>query len=294
MIQSKPYDFMVKYTPSREWSEGMGALIAVAFFLGGLTGGLYLVSVVYNNIWGMFIAWICALLMGIFDMAHLSKPLRFWRIVFRPNSSWISRGFIFITLFIGSTAIQLALSTWAPGYATSVFKVISAILAFGVAMYSGFVVSYVSGIKLWNSAIMPVLFLASGLAGGFAILMAINLFGVSLLLERFAQFLQLMLVVYAILIGFHLWATSYSSQSAKDSVKQILVGRISGMFWGIVIAVGVVIPLAILYFANYNTATLPLIAVICVILGSLALRYVILKAGMYSPLVPSHENEYIE
>jgi formate-dependent nitrite reductase membrane component NrfD len=294
MIQSKPYDFMVKNTPSREWSEGMGALIAVAFFLGGLTGGLYLVSVVYNNIWGMFIAWICALLMGIFDMAHLSKPLRFWRIIFRPGSSWISRGFIFITLFIGSTAIQLALSTWAPGYAETVFKWISAALAFGVAMYSGFVVSYVSGIKLWNSAVMPVLFLASGLVGGLAVLMAIYLFGTSLLLERIAQILQLMLVAYIIIIGFHLWVTSYSSQSAKDSVRQILVGRVSSLFWGIVIAVGVIIPLVILYFTKYTSATLPLMAVICVILGNLALRYVILKAGMYSPLVPSHENEYIE
>ena len=40
MIQTRPYEFMVKYTPQREWIEGMGILIAFAFFLGAVLGPL--------------------------------------------------------------------------------------------------------------------------------------------------------------------------------------------------------------------------------------------------------------
>jgi len=75
-MQARPWEFGVKATPAREWSEGMGALIAVAMFLGGIAGGLYLASLYFDNLWGMFVAWILAMGMGLFDMAHLSKPTR--------------------------------------------------------------------------------------------------------------------------------------------------------------------------------------------------------------------------
>ena len=38
-MQARPWEFGVKESPAREWSEGMGALIAVAMFLGGIAGG---------------------------------------------------------------------------------------------------------------------------------------------------------------------------------------------------------------------------------------------------------------
>jgi DMSO reductase anchor subunit len=107
-MQIKPFEFMVKYTSNTRWAEGSGALIAVAFFLGGISGGLYLMSLYFNSLLGMFIGWLLVLLVGIVDMAPLHKPLRFWRMLLRPNTSWIARGFIFIVFFIGCAALQLA------------------------------------------------------------------------------------------------------------------------------------------------------------------------------------------
>jgi len=89
-MRAQPWDFMTKDTPSRDWAEGAGALIAIAFFCGGTAGGLYLLSLSFNNIWGMFIGWLFALGMGLFDMAHLGNKAIFWRIILRPGSSWIS------------------------------------------------------------------------------------------------------------------------------------------------------------------------------------------------------------
>ena len=110
MMQIKPWDFMVKYTPQREWIEGHGIMVAFAMFFGGISGGLYLSSLYFHSLLGMFIAWLLAMAAGVTDMAHLSKPMRFWRMMSKPGSSWISRGFILIWLFLGAAMIQLAIT----------------------------------------------------------------------------------------------------------------------------------------------------------------------------------------
>ena len=38
-MHARPWEWGVKEAPAREWSEGKGALIAVAMFLGGIAGG---------------------------------------------------------------------------------------------------------------------------------------------------------------------------------------------------------------------------------------------------------------
>jgi formate-dependent nitrite reductase membrane component NrfD len=285
-MQLRPWDFGVKEAPAREWSEGMGALIAVAMFMGGISGGLYLASLYFNNMWGMFVAWIFAMGMGLFDMAHLSKPLRAWRIAFRPGSSWISRGFIFVILFIGAAGIQLAISTWAPGNAfETIFKVIAAILAFGVAIYSGFVVGFVNGIKFWNSAMMPVLVVAGGLAGGAAILMATASFISAGNFDTIQIFARFILIFYALTIFIHIWVSTYSSPTARDSAYLLLKGNLAGLFWIVIILIGIIVPLIIEFAVGSGSSVLLMISAALMLLGNLTLRYAILKAGRYSLLV---------
>ncbi len=284
MIQTKPYDFMVKYTPQRDWIEGHGILLAFALFFGGIAGGLYLTSLYFDSLVGMFIAWLLAMATGITDMAHLSKPTRFWRIIFKPQTSWISRGFILIWLFLGSTAIQLALSQWAPGGAETFFKVVSGILAFGVAIYSGFVVSFVGGIKIWNTAIIPILFVIAGVGGGLAILLLATL-GNSALGTDIAVATRYVLIGYAVFVVIYLWVATYESVAARDSVIRIIKGNIAPAFWLGVVLLGIVIPVIVLFASTASAALV--IAAICAILGGVALRYVILKAGVYNPLLPA-------
>ncbi len=285
----RPYDFMVKETPSREWSEGMGALIAVAFFCGGVAGGLYLTSLYFNNLWGLFIGWIFSLGMGLFDMAHLEKKARVWRMAFRLKSSWISRGLISVILFIGAAAIDMALRFWAPDVTAAIrfFDVVSGIFAFGVAVYSGFVLGFVYGIKFWNSAVMPVLFVIAGLAGGSAIMMVIGSYSSAAQFGAMQGFAKIALAAYAVVIFLHLWISTYNGTAAKSSVQSIVSGELAGLFWIVIALIGIVIPLVITFIANSGSQGLLILNAVCVLLGNLVLRYTILKAGRYSPLVPS-------
>jgi polysulfide reductase chain C len=286
-MQDRPWEFMVKDTPSRDWTEGLGSLITIAFFCGGIAGGLYLYSLYLNNIWGMFIGWSFALAMGIFDIIHLHHKKIAWKMALRPASSWISRGLLFVVLFIGTAAIQMALAHWLPGSAIgTAFKVVSGIMALGVATYSGFVVSYVSGVKFWHSAVMPILFIAAGLAGGASIILVVISFDGAVLFAAAKVFTISILAVYAVIIALHLWISTYNSTTAKHSVLAIVSGDLALIFWGLIVVGGIVAPMALIPLMSLKSPTLPVINAALVLTGNLTLRYVILKAGRYSSLLP--------
>ncbi len=292
MSNIKPYDFMVKYQQQKDWIDGRGNFIAFAFFLGGISGGLYLASAYFDNLTGMFVAWLLSLLMGISYMIHLSHPFRFWRMFMKPKTSWIARGFIFIMLFIGLTFITLILRQWFPDAtgAITTFKVLAGIFAFAQSIYTGFAVSYVSAIKVWNSAIVPVLFVTCGLTGGLAILLAITMAGDQSQLAMLENIIRVVLIALAIIIGVYLWNTTYSSAAARDAVKRLIGGSLAPLFWVGVFLFGIVIPIAIsiaTYYAGEASSGILITAIISEIIGGLALRFAILKAGVYTPLLPA-------
>ncbi|MBP1706780.1 MAG: padX1 [Chloroflexi bacterium] len=302
MIQKRPYEFMTKYTQQTNWIDGRGNFIAFAFFLGGISGGLFLASAFIDGIsssqslLGMFVAWLLSLGMGIAYMIHLTKPFRFWRMLSKPGTSWIARGFIFIMLFIGFTFLTLVLSMWAPN-ATGVitaFKILAGIFAFAQSIYTGFAVSYVSAIKIWNSAILPILFVVCGFSGGLAILMGIVVGGSESQIMSVENVTRVTLISFAVILIVYLWNSTYSSTAARDAVARMVGGSIASVFWVGVILLGVVIPIAIsvaTLFSHEPQVGLLIIATICEIIGGLTLRYVILKSGVYSPLVTSGGTE---
>jgi sulfite dehydrogenase (quinone) subunit SoeC len=286
-MRAQPWEYLVKDTPSRDWTEGSGALIAVAFFFGGTAGGLYLLSLYYNNLWGMFVAWLFALGMGLFDMAHLGNKSIVWRIALRPKSSWISRGLLFVVSFIGFGAIQMVLTHWAPGTpAEVVFKVLAGIMALGVATYSGFVISYVSCIKFWHSAIMPVLFIVAGLTCGTGILMVVYSVTGPAEFSAIRTFSMYIIPANIIIVAMHLWISTYNSSTALNSVKTIVSGSLALIFWLIVVVIGSAIPIVITLIADAGSQVLLIVNALFILTGNLALRYTILKAGMYPSLLP--------
>jgi formate-dependent nitrite reductase membrane component NrfD len=283
---------MVKAQQQKDWIDGRGNFIAFAFFLGGISGGLYLAAAYFDNLTGMFVAWLLSLLMGISYMIHLSHPFRSWRMFMKPKTSWIARGFIFIMLFIGLTFITLILRQWFPEAtgALTTFKVLAGIFAFAQSIYTGFAVSYVSAIKVWNSAIVPVLFVTCGITGGLAILLAVFIAGDSSQIAALENIIRVVLIALAVIIGVYLWNTTYSSAAARDAIKRLIGGSLAPLFWVGVFLFGIVIPVAIsitTLYASEASSGLLITAVISEIIGGLALRFAILKAGVYTPLLPA-------
>jgi formate-dependent nitrite reductase membrane component NrfD len=285
------HEWMVRSTYQTEWITRQGIFLWLAMYAGGLGGGLYLVSLYFNSFIGMLVSLlIVAGLKGGFHFAYLGKPLRFWRILFRPKTSWLTRGFIFVVLFVGFAAIQLMLSFSLPGTPWEVlFKVLTGLMAIGVIVYTGFVLNTVKAVSLWNSPLLPLLFAMCGLLGGFGLSTVIALYGGHADLHAAETGSSWLLVINFLLIAVYLWRTVQKDETGKKSVMDQMRGKVAPAFWIGVIGLGIAAPLAVTLFGYFSGEVIPgiLIAgVICEITGGLSLRYCLLKVGIYKPLFP--------
>jgi len=284
------HQWMINYTRQTEWIDRRGIFLWIAFYAGGLGGGLYLVSLYFNSLWGMFISWlIIAVIKGGTHLIYLGKPLRFWRIITHPQTSWLARGFIFVMLFVAFGAIQLMLSYWLPGSAAEiVFKALGGMTAFAVAVYTGIILKNVKGVPFWNSALLPILFVLYGILGGFGLSVIIAVNGGDVNLAAAETGSRWLLIANALLIVVYLWLASMRESIGKQSVTEQIRGQSAPVFWTGIVLLGIVIPLAIALASLIagNISSIVLIAgVVCEIIGGLALRYCVLKAGAYKPLV---------
>ncbi len=284
------HQWMINYTRQTEWIDKRGILLWIAFYAGGLGGGLYLVSLYFNSLWGMFISWlIITVIKGGTHLLYLGKPLRFWRIISRPQTSWLARGFIFVMLFAGFGAIQLMLSYWLPGSGAEIaFKVLAGIVAFGVTLYTGIILKNIKGVPFWNSTLLPILFVLCGILGGFGLSVVIALNGGDVNLAAAETGSRWLLIANALLIIVYLWQASKREVVGMQSVLEQLRGHSAPIFWIGIVALGIVIPLAIALVSLIKgdlASTILIIGVVCEIIGGLALRYCVLKAGAYKPLV---------
>ena len=281
---------MINYTRQTEWIDRRGLILWIAFYMGGLGGGLYLVSLFFNSLWGMFIGWvIVAVIKGGAHLLYLGKPQRFWRIVTRPQSSWLARGFIFVMLFSIFGVVQLMISYWVPGTAVEVvFKVLTGIAALVVAVYTGFVLNTVKAVPFWNSSLLPLLFVLCGILGGFGISVIIALNGGNVNLATAEVWSRWLLIANALIIALYLWRAAGRETTGKQSVMEQIKGSSAVVFWAGIVVLGIVIPLVIAflsYVIDHMSPAILVFGVACEIIGGMALRYNVLKAGAYSPLV---------
>jgi formate-dependent nitrite reductase membrane component NrfD len=283
-------DWMVKGNRQSEWIEKRGLLLWLAFYTGGLGGGLYLVSLFFNNLWGMLIGWfIVAAIKGGLHFMFLGKPTRFWRLVMHPQSSWLSRGLLFVLGFAGLGFIQLILSCFLPDQTTliAIFKVLAGVFAFCVATYTGFVLNNVKGVPFWDINLLPILFVACGILGGFGMTVAIGTYDNQINLSSAEMGSRVMLGINVLLIVLYLFLSSRREGAGKQSVLLQIRGSISPYFWFGVVALGMVIPALIAIssvFSAEATATVLISGTICEIIGGAMLRYCVLKSAMYNPI----------
>jgi formate-dependent nitrite reductase membrane component NrfD len=285
----KPYEWMVRYTPQKAWIERKGLMIWLSIYFGMFGGGAYLVSLYFNSLAGMFISWLVVLIIksGL-HVAHARKPLKLWRMVLRPQTSWISRGLILTVLFIVFGAVQLAFSYWAPGTPGGlIFKVLGGIAAFGVMVYAGFALSYVRGIAFWNVAILPVLFILWGILSGLSLVSIAGLDTGSVKAVMVTGIISLSATLVVIVL--YLWTETYAGSTARESVRELTRGSIA-VIWGTgVMCIGIIIPLVVslmIYFkGSLFNPSLAILFFSCEMIGGLAFTYGVLKAGVYSPLI---------
>ncbi|MGK9369872.1 NrfD/PsrC family molybdoenzyme membrane anchor subunit [Melioribacter sp. Ez-97] len=155
-----------------------------------------------------------------------------------------------------------------------------------LGIYTGVLLSTMGSRPLWNTSILSVLFLVSGLstAAAFVHMIAKNVYERELLAKADNGFLTIELFVFALmLIGL-----STSSGVHIEAAKLLINGIYAPAFWVFVIGIGIVVPLIIQLMAvNHKIKHTP-VAPVLVIIGGLILRFIIVYAGQYSHYLNAH------
>jgi formate-dependent nitrite reductase membrane component NrfD len=297
-------DWMVKPMHQREWIERRGVLIWISEVFSSLGSGLFLVSLFMNSWWGLLVGWLIIMFLKLpIHVAYLGKPWRFYRL-FPPFSnawktSWFARGVLFSLLFGVFAFVQLVVgypfiadligtSVAAPIY--TVFGILAAISALGVGIYGALMMNYCKGIPFWNQGMLPIIFVLAGVADGLGLIMGIGLAFNDANIVMAETISRYLLVGNIFLIVVYLVTANYTSVISKFSIKELIVGRVAFVFWVGLIIVGLVIPLVISVISMFSgveaSSVLLITAIICHTLGAFALKYCLLKVGIYRPLLP--------
>jgi formate-dependent nitrite reductase membrane component NrfD len=154
------------------------------------------------------------------------------------------------------------------------------IVGVALGIYTGILLSSLGARPLWASAVLGPLFLVSGLSAGAAFA---HLIGPDhdeqVQLIRFDNlFLIAELGLIALFLIGHLTAGAVHAQAAQ----LLLGGPYTAVFWVLVVGLGILLPLVIQALMVAERIPHTLIAPLLVLLGGLALRFVIVFAGQYS------------
>lgn len=163
-------------------------------------------------------------------------------------------------------------------------------MLFGLMLgaYTGVLLSTMGSRPLWNTSILWVLFLVSGLstAAAFVHLIAKNKVESELLAKADNGFLVVELFVFVMMF----LGLLSSARPHIEAANLLLNGAYAPVFWVFVIGMGILIPLIIQLLAVNHKIRHTAIAPIMVIVGGLILRFVIVSAGQYSHWFNAHFN----
>lgn len=265
----------------------MIAALALALYglHGKLTGGLYtLLGLSAPCIGGLFIALTLFLL-----VADLKRPERALFLITKPNpTSWLVWGGYILGIF---GLLELC---WLGAVLADAAGVLRGLLLptalFGIAAagYTAFLFGQAEGRDFWQSPLLlPILLMQAALAGSAALgILAWPLAAGSVL----TTFLTLLLLAT---VGCHLLLVVYESFGAHSNshiatAARVMTGRmLRPIFWGLFIALGSLLPLALLSVALIVPSLqsiMLLLAGVCALIGLFAYEHCFVVAGQAVPL----------
>ncbi|MBI4524428.1 MAG: polysulfide reductase NrfD [Deltaproteobacteria bacterium] len=280
------HEFNTELTAQEEW----GWLLALDLFFGGLGGGLFLLFLLFGLSSSIAVLSLVFVALGaVVLMVELGHPLRAWRALCKPFSSWISRGVFFVTFFIVFGALYSASGfdsfVWlAPGSdaAKSTIAVIAGLSALMVTLYPGFVLAASPSIPFWSSPLLPVIFCFHSLMVASGLLFLIAPLGLEVRALQSISYLGAILIIANFVLGaMYLAASKKSGLAAKESVRRLNKGSLGWTFNLGVVLIGMVVPLLLVLWSPPAIALAG--AGLFILIGGLLFRYCVLKAGVYVP-----------
>ncbi|HJV24462.1 MAG TPA: NrfD/PsrC family molybdoenzyme membrane anchor subunit [Aromatoleum sp.] len=215
---------------------------------------------------------------GLLLIADLSQPLRFLNIlnpVYLNFTSPLAWGALNIVAFGIVSLLYLVALRQGKEARGKVLATAAALLALGLPVYTGYDLTVHQSRPVWNTPVMPVLFVALAVASGSAagaILAGSNAAAQKLLREYLLWSTAAVGVILVSILG----TTNYGGAAQELTFMILTTGTMGLIFVGIGIVAGTAAPIALLLAPVGRGQTGVVLAGVLVLVGGAALRYALL------------------
>lgn len=264
------------------------ASYAVYFFVIGIVAGLSFIS--YGS-WRTpalrplrettaYASFALLVVGGVLLIADLSQPMRFLNILnplYLNFSSPLAWGALNIVAFSIASIVYILALRKGDEKRGGLLALITALLALGLPIYTGFDLTVHQSRPVWNTPIMPVLFVALAIASGSAVgalLAAGNGEAQRILREYMLWSAGAVAVILVSIMG----TTNYGGAAEELTFMVMTTGSMGLLFIGVGFLAGSVAPALMLFAPIGRTQGVVLVSALLILAGSAALRYVLLMA----------------
>ena len=215
---------------------------------------------------------------GLLLIGDLSQPMRFLNILnpaYLNFSSPLAWGALNIVAFgIASVLYLLALKKGDEGRG-KLLAAITALLALGLPIYTGYDLTVHQSRPVWNTPVIPVLFVAMAIASGSAVgaLLAGGQEGAQRVLR---QYLMWSCGAVGVMLISILGTTNYGGSAQELTFLILTTGTMGLIFVGMGMVAGTAAPIALLLAPFGRQQVGIALAALLVLLGGAALRYALL------------------
>jgi tetrathionate reductase subunit C len=286
--------------------EAFGIFIAVYFYLTGLSAGSFILSTLaygfgmeqYKSLGrvGVILATVLLIIAPLFLLLHIGVPHRAWHLfVYLNFESPITWGSFLLILYPINCIIYGYFMFKEQKKLTRLFGLIGIPLAISVHGYTGFILAFGKARALWNTALMPILFLVSAIVSGIALMILVCIVKDRFfskqkkinfpLLENLGKMLAWAIVFDLFLVGSDILVLLISHSDAQSAVHLLLSGKFFPLFLIVENLLGKIVPFTLLVVPRFRNLATMIIASVLVVVGIFFMRYVVVVGGEFIPLI---------
>lgn len=286
--------------------EAFGIFIAVYFYLTGLSAGSFILSTLaygfgmeqYRSLGrvGVILATVLLIIAPLFLLLHIGVPHRAWHLfVYLNFESPITWGSFLLILYPINCIVYGYFMFKEQKKLTRIFGLIGIPLAVSVHGYTGFILAFGKARALWNTALMPILFLVSAIVSGIAMMILVcivkdRFFSAQKkinypLLENLGKMLAWVIVFDLFLVGCDILVLLISHSDAQDVAHLLLSGNFFPLFLIVENLLGKIVPFTLLIVPRFRNLVTMIIASLLVVIGIFVMRYIVVVGGESIPLI---------
>ena len=294
-----------------------GSEVAVYLFLGGLVAGIMILTglallrrpVRERSDMLALLPWAAPVLLSagmLFLLLDLENKLNAYRfyLVFKPTSpmswgSWILIAVypVSLLLALASTPIELK-QRWMSrlGFVPKLAEIdkfagvnvrflagANVLLGTALGVYTGLLLGTMAARPVWNSAVLGPLFLISGLSTAAAFMLLYRLNDDE---RRYLGRLDMGLIgVEIALLSLWLIGLAAGGSAARNAAALFLGGPYTAAFWTLVVALGLLAPLAGEWIEHRHGLVPGRATAVLVLIGGFSLRWILVSAGQHAAWV---------